>query len=524
LPVALAISVALAALWAIVLPQVPDLSAQLARAEVAATDGIVPFWTSWYAGTPSPGDSVFAPMLVALVGPQVVGVVSAAAAAAGGALLMRDTARPRSGAAVLAVFVVLDVWLGRLTFAAGVGIGIVGLALVVRGRPRTALVLSAVCGLTSPLAGAFLAMAYLSAAAVRSAPASRRWWAGLAAATLGPIAVLELMFPQGGFQPVSVYSAVGGLLLCALVLVLSPQHSLRLGALLTALLIVSSWVLPNAIGGNAVRLPEIVGIPIVVATAVRPGWLPVRPRWTRGMRLVVAVLAGIPVVLTSSELAAGLAAANSPGAQPRYWQPLLDALSAAPGLAQHRVEVVPPAGHWEVKYLASSVVLARGWERQTDEGLNPLFYDRAPLTGTTYRAWLDSLAVAYVAVPDGQLDLGGKDEAALIARSAPYLSLVWQDPHWRLYAVDHPAGMVIGPGRLVSMTAEAITVTVSSAEPVVIRLRWSPYLTYLGPPGCLATAGDWTSLRLQEPGSVTLRVRWHPPFAQLDELCPAAPS
>jgi hypothetical protein len=419
---------------------------------------------------------------------------------------------------------VVDVWLGRLTFAAGVGVGIVGLALVMRGRPRTALVLSALCGLTSPLAGAFLALAYVSAAAAGAAPVSRRCWAGLVAATLAPIAVLELMFPQGGFQPVSVYSALGGLLLCALVLVLSPQRSLRVGAFLTAMLIVSTWVLPNAIGGNAVRLPEIVGIPILVATAVRPGWLPLRPRWTRGMRLVVAVLAGIPVVLTSSELASGLAAANSPGAQPSYWQPLLNAMSSAPGLAQHRVEVVPPAGHWEVQYLGSSVVLARGWERQTDEGLNPLFYDRAPLTGSTYRAWLDSLAVAYVAVPDGQLDLGGKEEAELITRSAPYLSLVWHDAHWRLYAVDHPAAMVVGPGQVTSMSPTAMTVTVSSAEPVVIRLRWSPYLTYLGPPGCLSAAGDWTSLRLLEPGSVTLQVRWRPTSAQVDELCPAAPS
>jgi hypothetical protein len=521
--VALATSLVLAAVWAVVLPQVPDLSAQLARAELAATAGLVPFWTSWYAGLPTLGYSVFVPLMVANLGPQFIGVVSAAVTAVAGAMLLRDSRRPRSGAVLLAVLGVLDVSLGRLTFAAGVAVGLAGLAFATRGRPGSAALVSALCGLTSPLAGAFLSLAYLSAGVAGTAPLARRRWAGLLVATVAPIAVVELMFPQAGFEPLSIGSGLGGLFVCLLVGFLSPHQSLRVGALLMSLLILSAWLAPNAIGGNAVRLPEIVGLPLLVATAVRPRWLHARVPGSRGLRYVAVVLVAVPVVLPVGELAAGLAAANSPGAQEAYWQPLLTQLSAAPGADQHRVEVVATAGHWEVQYLSSRVVLARGWERQTDEGFNPLFYGRAALTDATYRAWLDSLSVGYVAVPDGQLDSAATEEAALIAKKPPYLSLVWRNAHWKLFAVDHPASMVLGPGQLTSMSPATMTLNVTSTRPIVIRLRWSPFLTYVGPPGCLSPAGDWTSLSLLAPGRVTLEVGWRPTAAQIDELCPPAP-
>ena len=45
-----------------------------------------------------------------------------------------------------------------------------------------------------------------------------------------------------------------------------------------------------------------------------------------------------------------------------------------------RVEVAFTHNHWEAAHLATSVPLARGWERQLDEKANPLFYDGRPLT------------------------------------------------------------------------------------------------------------------------------------------------
>ena len=51
---------------------------------------------------------------------------------------------------------------------------------------------------------------------------------------------------------------------------------------------------------------------------------------------------------------------------------------AAPG---ERVEVPLTRNHWEANYLAESYPLARGWHRQLDRKVNPLFYDAEhPLT------------------------------------------------------------------------------------------------------------------------------------------------
>ena len=48
------------------------------------------------------------------------------------------------------------------------------------------------------------------------------------------------------------------------------------------------------------------------------------------------------------------------------------------------------------------IYIARGWERQLDRKLNPLFYEdeNGGLDPEAYRHWLDDLAVGFVAVPD----------------------------------------------------------------------------------------------------------------------------
>ena len=40
-----------------------------------------------------------------------------------------------------------------------------------------------------------------------------------------------------------------------------------------------------------------------------------------------------------------------------------------------RVEIPFTANHWEARWVAPAVPLARGWERQLDGKRNPLFYD-----------------------------------------------------------------------------------------------------------------------------------------------------
>ena len=93
--------------------------------------------------------------------------------------------------------------------------------------------------------------------------------------------------------------------------------------------------------------------------------------------------------------------------------------------------MVATVDHWEARWVAPHVMLARGWERQLDRGRNGLFYEKAaePLNALTYRRWLDEQAVSYVALPDSPLDYSAKREAALVRNPASgtgaYLREIW---------------------------------------------------------------------------------------------------
>ncbi len=62
-----------------------------------------------------------------------------------------------------------------------------------------ALVLAALTALASPVAGAFLALAGARRAAPRAGARRSRWRVAIAA--LAPVALLELAFPEGGYEP-----------------------------------------------------------------------------------------------------------------------------------------------------------------------------------------------------------------------------------------------------------------------------------------------------------------------------------
>ena len=81
-----------------------------------------------------------------------------------------------------------------------------------------------------------------------------------------------------------------------------------------------------------------------------------------------------------------LSTASAPSSEASYYQPLVAYLEA-----QHtvgRVEIPFTQAHWETAYVAPTIPLARGWERQLDVADNPIFYTATPLTTTTYERWL----------------------------------------------------------------------------------------------------------------------------------------
>jgi hypothetical protein len=199
---------------------------------------------------------------------------------------------------------------------------------------------------------------------------------------------------------------------------------------------------------------------------------------------------------------------GNPTADPAYFAPL------AARLAQERltgrVEIPPTRDYWEAAYLGD-VPLARGWLRQADIDRDPLFFTNVPgasgtgvlLTPDSYRGWLSDLAVQFVAVPNAELSWTGRDEAALISAGMPYLTPIWSDPHWRLYAVLNPEPIVAPPATLVAQTAAALTFDAPTAGYVPIRVRHYRWLRATGGATVVAS-GDWTLVRVTAPGRYTL--------------------
>ena len=126
------------------------------------------------------------------------------------------------------------------------------------------------------------------------------------------------------------------------------------------------------------------------------------------------------------------------------------------------MEVPLTRSHWEAVELAPSVSLARGWEKQLEERYDSVLL-KAGLTASSYRAWLDEQAVAYVALPDVPLDSSSAQEGRLIRRGLAYLRLVFASRHWRVYAVRDATPLLSGPGRLTALGSESFALKASAA-------------------------------------------------------------
>ena len=186
-------------------------------------------------------------------------------------------------------------------------------------------------------------------------------------------------------------------------------------------------------------------------------------------------------------------------------------LAAEPLLRDHRLEVVDVASHWPSARLLPTVTLARGWERQADEYLNPELYQGPPLTATAYRAFLDRNAVAFIAVPRSvPLDFGTKREAALVAHGLPYLQQVWANADWRLYAVSQPAPVLGAPATAVRLTDTGAEFTAPAAGSYQALLRWSPYLVVDGGTVSRDPSGNLT-VDVPRPGRYLLHAVWRLP-------------
>jgi hypothetical protein len=527
-----ALAALLAAVYLIWQPPSLDLAAAEYRSWLFGEEGLSVWNGNWYGGHHLPGYSVLFPPLGHWLGPRVVGALAVVAAA----WLFERLAHARwgdrawVGATWFAAGAATTLFSGRLTFALGLvpalgallalhrsaagdadradGAGKLFLATGPTRQPRRWLALALGLALLTPLASPVAAL-FLALAGTASALGERRA-AGIAvaAAAMAPVAALSVAFPEGGIEPfvASAFWPVLAFAAVALVLLPRTERTLRIGVVLYALGCTTAFLVDTPLGGNVVRLGALCAGP-VAALVLWPS-----------RKLALALLA--PFALWWQWNAAVddvRTASDDPSVHAAYYAPLLAELErrGAAGGASGRIEIPFTRLHWEARHVAPSIPLARGWERQMDLKVNPLFYGEQtgepPLTAARYEAWLHETAVRWVAVPRGlRLDYSAQEEARLIAGGLAYLRPVWRDADWRLYEVRDPTPLADPPARVTAFGADALALDVPRPADVRLRVRWTPYWAVVAGDACVEPDGDWTRLRVRSAGQVRLATRFAP--------------
>jgi hypothetical protein len=508
------------ALYLILVPPVPDFAAQATRAAIFSRLGSVTWWPGWYGGLELPTYSVVAPALMSYIGVAATGALAATICMWAGHQLLRESSRPRAGSIVFAATVLLNLFGGRITFLVGLAAATLAVLALVRRHPLLAAAATVVSVLGSPLAGLFTGIC--AAAVLFTDPSRRREALAVGVATAGSLGTLALLFHNPGVMgspPEQMMLALSGILL---VLIACREPVIRVGALIVAVGLVLCLLVPNSVGLNLTRMVWLLAAPLIVAYGHRPD------------KHVVA-LTGLALLFPVVDVTWQLVEAESPSASASYYTPLLHQLHARLDGTGQRVEVVEPQSKGASRFVAQSIPVARGWERQADVADNPIFYQEGALTPASYRTWLDQLAVAYVAVPNARLDFASVDEAKLIARGLPYLHLVWSNADWKLYAVTDPAPLVRN-AQLVSLSGNQLRLQVPHRGLVPIQIRWSDHLAVLDGTvpvqlgvrahGCLSQNGQWTLLHARQPGTYVLTSDFDvlPSSHQRGGVCPTPES
>jgi hypothetical protein len=537
---AVALSAALASLMLAWNPQVGDLAAQVFRTELFQHAGLAIWNGSWYGGHYTLTYSFLFPPLASILGPQLVGTASVVASSYLFDRLVRGRwGEPARWATLwFAAGVVTLLADGQLTFALGVVFGLAALRFLQTKRSAPAFLASAACALSSPVAAAFLAGVLIAAtgsavdwsrflrgwrglggaenggaAPTRRAPRDRDGPRGQTLLSIGPCLwtasialaltlVPNLAFPESGQFPFAFTSFVAIPLWCGSALYVTRglrDEERQLRWIVAAYLLAGTlvWLVPNPMGGNAVRLGALFGGPVLAAVVLAR-----RPRVSRWF-LVLFMVGGIfwQVNASVSQIARSV---GDPSTSRSYFQP------AARWLRDHggdgmRVEVPPTANHWESAYLASQVELARGWLRQLDTTRDNIFYgDDNLLTATAYRLWLRQNAISYVALPDAPLDYSSVAERKLILSEPSYLDLRWSSAHWRIYAVRDSEPLVeplaAAAARVLWVGRQSFGLDVSHPGEFLVRVNFTPYWSISRGAGCLLRHGEWTVARASHPG------------------------
>jgi hypothetical protein len=500
------VAVALATAFGVVGPRGVDLAGHLYQAWVFRSRGFVVWDNLWYAGRYS---FVNYSVLFYAVSP-VLGVVGTGVAAIGAAtlafsLLVRR-AWGNAGRWSSRSFAVVWPWLvvsAALPFALGAAFALVALVALQRRRSSQFVLLSLLSLAASPLAFLFLALGLAGLAAARRAQRVPVLTVPVVGVVLvgGAAVAIWRLFPDGGHYPFALADVIGVCLFCASMVGLSwgrPELT-AVGWAFAAygVVAVAAYVVPSNLGGNVDRL-QLIAVPIVLLVLAVRRWRPLP--LCLGALALACYWNGLPLFASW-----GMAATDA-SASASYWAPAVEFLKANVD-PSHRVEVVDTAAHWAALYLPQAgLPLARGWYRQDDFPANAALYD-ADLSASEYLAWLRSVGVAYVVLPDTRLDYSAVREARIVTLPSTTLRRVFTSDHVTVYEVPSPAPIVTGPGEATVETISGSQVTIKVAEPGTYRVavRASPY--WRSSDACVTGSADgMIEVRAPAAGSIHLQL------------------
>ncbi len=480
----------------LIAPPTSDLAAAVFRSDLLAHDGLLIYNAQWYEGHHMLAYSLLSPVFGGLIGTRLVG----AACTFGAVVLLERALVPRYGGAgrVAAVLFAItageSLLVGRIAFQVGLFFGVLAIYLAMRSRFLLACVAAVACALGSPLAGLFLALPALAWFVVTRSP----WAALMAAAAVGPSLVLQYAFREGGTfaYPFRSFTQLLVFVLIGLITVARSERVIRAGLVLYLALGIYAIAVPSQLGGNVNRLGTIVGAPVLAAAL-----------WNH-RRLFLAI--ALPYLLwwPLHDVLRDLPDAGGRGTTASYYRPLNQYL-AQNVKGPIRLEIPPTRNHWEGVYVGEHTMLARGWERQLDQKYNALYYGTI-VTPERYRNWLDHNAVQYVALSDAPSDFAAKAEADLLVENRlPFLRVIWEDKHWKLYKVLRPTPLLSGPGRLVASTPDSFTIDASRPGTFTMRLHYSQYWALTEGSGCVQVGpGNYTTVTLKNAGRARVATKF----------------
>jgi hypothetical protein len=500
----------LSALYLITAPLSADHAAQLFRTRLFEESGPALWNNYWFGGHYLPTYSLLAPAIGSWVGFRVMGVAAVVGTVALFTLIVdrRWGEQARAGAIWFAAAATVSLYSGRLTFALGVLLGMAAVFAAQRGRRPASLILAATVALASPVAALFLAccgFAHWVNARLTGSPDRR----GLevAAASFFTALLVAVLFPGGGDAPYALSSFLPaiGLTLVAALLVPAQERLIRTGMLVYAAALVATFLLDTPMGGNVNRLGLLLVGPLFLCTF----WGIETSRANRVLAFaallpLIALWQVYPVIRDLNLVR------DEPAVATEFYEEVERVLGPRLTRSPARVEVLPVASHWESARVPPGIPLARGWERQTDRRLNQLFYtDR--LDPMLYRRWLRDLAVAYVAVPQTELDYAAETEAELIERAPAFLREIPSGADWKLYRVVGATPLAEPPARVTGLEADGFSLQIPQPGIYRVRIRATPYWVIESGIGCVGRTEDgWTEVSTMTPGEVRVRARFSP--------------